>query len=116
MISNSCILFPFAVGVIQLRARGEQFSTVNTVKHAVNYYSQHAAAAAAAAPGSCSWLLLLLLLLLWPLPLLLLSLKLARDYVARFSTSRMSGISIPDSLLEETAIIIKHLKTFRILF
>lgn len=28
----------------------------------------------------------------------------------------MSGISIPDSLLEETAIIIKHLKTFRILF
>ena len=32
--------------VIQLRARGEQFSTVNTVKHAVNYYSQHAAAAA----------------------------------------------------------------------
>lgn len=37
--------------VIQLRARGEQFSTVNTVKHAVNYYSQHAAAAAAPTPA-----------------------------------------------------------------
>lgn len=80
--------------VIQLRARGEQFSTVNTVKHAVNYYSQHAAACLLAAAASASAAACLLL------PLLLF-LKLARDYVARFSTSRMSGISIPDSLLEE---------------
>lgn len=40
--------------VIQLRARGEQFSTVNTVKHAVNYYSQHAAACLLAAAASAS--------------------------------------------------------------